>query len=155
MRVRTVLLGSIVILVLVDAGVMALLGTHVIRGPWQGVRLIVCGVGAFLIARRSSRPGNAVRAVSASFVSAALASLISTTTYVLYGGAAANRHGPRLLLAFMVSASLVGFLSGGAGAMAGWYAHRQAHRGLVVPAGEGDELHGVLRRPRGARRKFP
>ena len=155
MRARTVLLGSIVILVSVDAGVMALLGTHVIRGPWQGVRLVVCGVGAFLIARRSSRPGNAVRAVSASFVSAALAILISTTVYVLYGGAAANRHGPALLLAFMGSASLVGLLSGGAGAMAGWYAHRQAHRGPIAPTEEGDELHGVLRRPRGGRRKFP
>jgi len=155
MRARTVLLGSIVILVSVDASLMALLGTHVIRGPWQGVRMIVCGAGAFLIARRSGRPGNAARAVSASFVSAALAILVGTTVYVLYGGAAANQHGPVLLLAFMASASLVGLLSGGAGALAGWYAHRQAHRGPVVHEGEGDELHGVLRRPRGARRKFP
>jgi hypothetical protein len=155
MRARTVLLGSIVILVSVDAAVMALLGAHVIRGPWQGARLLVCGGAAFLIARRSGRPGNAVRAVSTAFVSAALAVLISTTAYVLYGGAAANRHGPALLLAFIVSASLVGLLSGGAGAMAGWYAHRQAHRVPIGPTGEGEGLHGVPHRTRGARRKFP
>lgn len=153
MRARTVLLGSVVLLLAIDAGATMLFGTHLVGGTYHVARMIVCGACAFLIARRSGRLGNTLWAVSASFLAVCLAVLVSTAVYVLLGGPAANRHRPALLLAYMVIAILVGALGGGAGTMAGWYAHWQAHR---EPAGgAGDALHGVLRRPRRARRKFP
>jgi len=145
MRARAVLLGNVLTLVAADAAMMLALGTHMIGGPYQGVRFVVCGVGAFLLARRSDRWGNAVRAAAVAFASAVLAIVVSTTAYALSGAAAAYGHGPGFVVAFAIVASGVGLATGVAGAGAGWLAHRW------WPPREIAED----RRLAGGRRKFP
>jgi hypothetical protein len=144
MRARTVLLGSVFTLVAVDAVLMLSLGTLVAPGPHNAIRHVVCGVGAFLVARRSDRPWNAIGAVAVALVSAVLAILISMTPYVLTGQAVVNQHGPALLIAVILGANMAGLVSGVVGAAAGWLAHRSASRQVAV-----------ARAPAGRRRKFP
>jgi hypothetical protein len=124
MRAGAVLFGNVLTLVAADAAAMLSVGTHMVGGPYQGVRFVVCGVGAFLLARRSPRWGNAVAAAAIALASAALAIVASTTAYVLSGAAAANGFGPGLVVSFAIVASGVGLASGIAGAGAGWLAHR-------------------------------
>lgn len=145
MRARTVLLGSVISLLAADAAAMLSVGTHMAGGPHQVARIVVCGVGAYLLARRSDRPGNAVGAAAIALASAALAVLVTTTAYVLSGAAAAYGHGPGLVVSFVIVASGVGLASGIAGAGTGWLAHRWWPPKEIMEA----------RASAGRRRKFP
>jgi hypothetical protein len=145
MRARAVLIGNVLTLVAADAAAMLAVGTHMIDGPYQGVRLVVCAVGAFLLARRSHRWRNAVLAVVVALASAFLAVTVSTVAYAVSGAAAAYGHGPGFVVAFAIAASAAGLASGAAGAGAGWLAHRW------WPPRESAEP----RRLAAGRRKFP
>ncbi len=145
MRARAVLLGNVLTLVAADAAAMLSVGTHMAGGPHQVARIAVCGVGAFLLARRSPRWGNAVGAAAVALASATLAVVVSTTAYVLSGAAAAYGHGPGLVVSFAIVASGVGLASGIAGAGTGWLAQRWWPPREIAEAG----------RFAGGRRKFP
>jgi hypothetical protein len=111
---------------MVDTAAITSMGTHITVAPPHAVRYIVCIGGAFLLARRSARLANAARAVAAAFLAAAFGFLLSTTGYVLTGGAATNRHGPVLLLMCLATASAMGLVGGIVGAAAGYWRARVA-----------------------------
>ena len=70
--------------------------------------------------------------------------LIVPLLYVLTGQAAAERHGPALLVAAILGAAMAGLASGIVGAAAGWLANRSASKQVAI-----------ARAPAGRRRKFP
>jgi hypothetical protein len=144
MRARTVLFGSVFTLLAADV-VLISLGTLVAPGPHNVIRHVVCGVGAYLLARRSDRLGNAVLAVATAAGSAALAILISLTPYVLTGQAVVDQHGPAILIVAILGATTAGLLGGVVGAGAGWLAQRWWPPREIAEAG----------RLAGGRRKFP